>query len=219
MSLFWLARIFFRSIVTFVLLFVLVGCDRQTRYQLISTVFTGVPSYEEFYADTPSAKDIEKGNELEKVFSQHPLWGAGKCGACHSSEVEKNVSVESYPNDKLEETLVLPPNKLCVKCHADKTPRRAIRDKLWLHNPVAKGDCLACHAHHQSNYTFLLKRSYKQICTDCHSNPDLLPDDCTISSNELPGAKLSSCLSCHNSHMGADKNLLHKDYVEVKRKI
>lgn len=101
-------------------------------------------------------------------------------------------------------------DKLCSSCHTDKTGLRAIKDQLWLHNPTAKGDCLACHDAHQSKYSGVLHKPADQICLPCHPADKLAGLPMHRQGNE-------PCLSCHNPHMGKDRRLLKLEYQEVKQ--
>ncbi|MCF8056186.1 MAG: cytochrome c3 family protein [Desulfocapsa sp.] len=201
------------------------GCDRQTQYSVLTTVFTGVPPMEELYGDTLSEEKATLEGSIEKsevTLFLHPLWAARKCSVCHTISADEQMNIVEDGNGEPPEAsskktampaLLMPANKLCINCHLDKTARRAIRDRLWLHNPVARGDCLSCHSAHQSSNLAHLKQSLDKICAICH-DPDKLPRECLAGpTNEQTK---NSCLSCHNSHMGRNRFLLTRDYTEAK---
>jgi predicted CXXCH cytochrome family protein len=103
-------------------------------------------------------------------------------------------------------------DKLCSGCHVDKTALRAISDRLWLHNPTAKGECLACHDPHQSKFSGVLRKPAEQICQSCHSSASLA----ALPLHPVDGRP---CLECHNPHMGRDRILLRKEYQEQKQPV
>lgn len=201
------------------------ACDKQTRYAVLTTVFTGVPSMEELYGEElpeEKGKPEEPAITTEKTLFRHPLWTARQCTACHVDDADLEASLvegashESQgpgPGNDQVPALILPANKLCINCHRDKTARRAIRDRLWLHNPVARGDCLSCHTNHQSFNQAHLKQSLDKICSSCHV-PGQLPRECLGQALKDPAQ--SNCFACHNAHMGRDRFLLSRDYIEVR---
>ena len=207
---------------------ILSGCDRRSRYRLVTTVFTGVPPYDEYYAE-----DKENGSGKEEATASggprtydHPVWAASLCNSCHENvspeQVDMNVtSREGSITDSAisPPALKLPPEKLCIaSCHIDKTPRRAIRENLWLHTPAAQGKCLECHAPHQSSNPFHLKQSKKELCVSCHK-PDTLSPIGHLDNMPDRDELAQSCTSCHNVHMGTDNLLLTRDYEEVRQPV
>lgn len=220
------SRLIRRLVAATGLLLVLSACDRQIQYAVLTTVFTGVPPMDELYGDTvpeQDAKEIAALGRDNRVVFKHPLWESRQCGACHQpSAAGDTVSfewqIEQFGVADLAELpavggLLLPADKLCVKCHLDKTGRRAIRERLWLHNPVARGDCLACHSEHKSLNLSILKRPLAETCLPCHQ-ADQLPVDCA--SGDGGDSETPDCLSCHNTHVGRDRMLLRRDFTEVK---
>ena len=207
------------------LLSMVTGCDRQTQYSLLTIVFTGVPPMEELYGESRGEETVSAKESIadsRQVMFQHPLWATKQCTKCHEantileehlahveagSEVTENIGSQPAPG------LILPVNKLCISCHRDKTARRAIRERLWMHNPVAKGDCVSCHHHHQSHNRAHLKQTRSTICSSCHESAQL-PDVCL---EELPPDQTTeSCTDCHNVHVGRDHFLLNRDFNEIK---
>jgi predicted CXXCH cytochrome family protein len=221
-----IARVLTYLITLLSVLTITAGCDRQTQYSVLTTVFTGVPPMEELYGDTLSEEKAKFDGSVEKseaIMFLHPLWAARKCSVCHIISADEKMNMVEDGNGEPPEAsskktampaLVMPTNKLCINCHLDKTARRAIRDRLWLHNPVAKGDCLSCHSAHQSSNLAHLKQSPDKICAICHE-PDKLPRECLSGpTNEQTN---NNCLNCHNTHMGRNRFLLTQDYKETKK--
>jgi predicted CXXCH cytochrome family protein len=219
------SRLFLYLKVLTIILIITSGCDRQTQYSILTTVFTGVPPMEELYGTNLPDKNIDKKKSIEKdhrFLFQHPLWAAKQCTECHapSADLEMQVSDNGSSTHEVGDLssspppgLILPADKLCISCHRDKTARRAIRERLWLHNPVARGDCLPCHNHHQSYNQAHLQQSLDKICSPCHT-PDQLPQDCL--GEQEDGQVNIDCIECHNVHMGQNRFLLTRDYKEVK---
>ncbi|MBA3007578.1 MAG: hypothetical protein FP810_13585 [Desulfocapsa sp.] len=204
----------------------LTGCEPQTRHQALNFFFTGVPPLNEESAPAaeiqepatpPPAANIAKKPvpSAPKPLFSHPVWVAGTCTPCHESTgvfrtpgAQKSSPHVFKTGGGMPGKLTLPKNELCIQCHKDKTPRRAMADNLWLHNTVAKGDCLSCHDPHQSNIANTLRQAPSIICLPCHKEGKFLATSVHQKGEE--------CLSCHNPHMGIDKNILTKEYKEIK---
>jgi predicted CXXCH cytochrome family protein len=200
------------------------GCDRKSRYQVMTTVFTGVPPYEEYYADKPEEVDVEDSaaSDGPKVY-MHPVYEARLCTSCHKNVDSARSDFNTGAPEGLEPDPSAPPpdlllarEKLCTaSCHIDKTPRRAIRENLWLHNPVAQGKCLDCHEPHQSTNPFQLKLPEAEVCISCHA-PDSLTRASHLDKTGNEAELAAGCLTCHTVHMGADSQLLASEYKEMK---
>lgn len=158
--------------------------------------------------------------EAPRLFS-HAVWVEGECSSCHEGsntfgfapvrkQVKSDASKVFYAGGGMPGKLNQPKEKICLPCHKDKSGLRAIKDQLWLHNPVAKGECLACHDAHQGKYKGVLREAPDQLCSSCH------PEE-TLVATAMHRNDDTPCLSCHNPHMGRDRNLLTKDYQEVEQ--
>ncbi len=188
------------------LFFFQAACDKPTRYKIATTVFTGVPPYEEFEMESPEqdTQEKEKKDQTGKLEFFHPLYEAGKCDKCH-----KNAAPYLSPGDETVNTsteLLRPIDKLCVSCHTQLTPRNAIRNNLWMHNPVARSRCMDCHEPHQSKNMSVLKQPESELCLSCH--------DTQLLENENHPDINDTCGSCHNSHIGINKFLLSREHAE-----
>lgn len=157
--------------------------------------------------------------EPPRLYSHTP-WVEGNCSACHEGAASfgfqmvgqsKRSSADKvfFSGGGMPGKLRQPKDKICTTCHTDKTGLRAIKDDLWLHNPTAKGECLACHDAHQSKQRGVLRRPPEQLCQPCHPAEKLAAIPMHSTSNK-------PCLSCHNPHMGKDRRMLTQDYQEVK---
>ncbi len=199
----------------------LAGCNPQTRHKALTFFFTGVPPLDAIEKQ-PAAREPKPITTPEKpikvtparLFS-HPVWQAGRCSSCHDTTATFMTPGLNGKSTKIFETgggmpgkLILPKNKICLQCHTDKTPMRALEDNLWLHNTTAKGNCLACHDPHQSKHKSILRQPTAVLCLPCHKKGLYLTTPIHQTKKE--------CLSCHNPHMGINKNLLTKEYKEIK---
>lgn len=220
--------------------FVLSACSPQTRHSLLTFFFTGVPPLErEQKAVAPpqpaETEDRHSDPALpaedahqpvappkpKQEYYSHPLWEDGSCAACHqvnklfsftpgAAGGKRKTTPVFYAGGGMPGPLLKPKDKLCNECHTDKAGLRAIRENLWIHNPAAKGDCLACHDAHQSRLSAVLRMPVDQLCRSCHTG-EKLAGIAMHTQEEQP------CLSCHNPHLGKDRRLLTAEYREVKQ--
>jgi predicted CXXCH cytochrome family protein len=123
-----------------------------------------------------SAKQKGKEAAAEQTGSKHGPYAARMCSACHD------------PNTN---SLLLPRDKLCFKCHVLPPVRRE-------HGPVAAGGCLVCHDPHRAPYKKLLVAAPREFCFYCHDRNDVL-------GREVHRNITVSCIECHNPH-GSDND-------------
>lgn len=207
------------AFIILLLTFLLAGCDPQTRHQTLTFFFTGVPPLGEIEDPlTPSPITIPDTPSIvtsKFALFSHPIWESGTCSPCHDSSSrfktpgshKKSAKIFSIGGGMPGE-LLLPKTKICIRCHTDKTPIRAITENLWLHNTTARGDCLACHDPHQTKNKNTLRQSPVVLCLPCHNEGSFLITP--VHQTE------EGCLTCHNPHMGINKSILTKDYQEIK---
>ncbi|MBW4056604.1 MAG: hypothetical protein HIU83_14615 [Proteobacteria bacterium] len=159
--------------------------------------------------------------EAPRLYS-HAVWAEGDCSPCHEGsgifgfqpvgKLNKSSAPKLFNSGGgMPGTLRQPEDKICTTCHTDKTGLRAIKDDLWLHNPTATGECLACHDAHQSTQRGVLRSPPEQLCQPCH------PAEKMAAIPMHPAGNSGACLSCHNPHMGKDRRMLTQDYQEVKQ--
>jgi len=117
-----------------------------------------------------------------------------ECETCHESN-----GGDHPRNDGMEFSLVDDVPELCYMCHDAKN------EKQTVHDPVADGDCLACHSPHSSNQPFLLVNDENtSICESCH---DLDWQEKSFVHGPVVG---KFCTSCHEVHQSDEAALLKK---------
>jgi predicted CXXCH cytochrome family protein len=154
------------------------GCEAGTRYQVLSFFFDGVPAPED-QSSLSKGAGTDANNPAgrpEQHASKHGPYAAKLCAACHD------------PNTN---ALLLPKDKLCLKCHDLQTGRKQ-------HGPVASGSCLVCHDPHRASNEHLLVAPAREFCMFCH-------DPKEIYAREAHRGITTSCTVCHNPH-GSDND-------------
>ena len=108
----------------------------------------------------------------------HPALDEG-CESCHAVEGGKLTAKD------LKEA--------CYACHADFGKEEEGK-KVYLHAPVAAGECTGCHDPHFSTRAKLQK--LEKGCLECH---DAFPAEGTTHRPVVDGR----CTDCHGAHAGA----------------
>lgn len=129
-----------------------------------------------------------------KAFTHLPV-KKGDCLSCHKP------SGLRHPRIKKGAFLLTDNGKagLCYECHKTKNTLK------YIHPPVAAGDCLACHHHHQSANRYQLKASADEFCYMCHDKEKLQR---TFAHKPIAEGK---CLECHDPHQSDNKFMLKAD--------
>jgi predicted CXXCH cytochrome family protein len=196
----YITRIFTKPATAGVMLIVCLGiffvsCNEVQRHEALTFFFDGVPPlqpeiFPEGFADSNSIEPDQTGQE--------PAWYAHEptrdCSNCHSKRKQRSFTTQTR--------LIAPIPKLCYNCHDDYTS-----SALFVHGPVAVGQCIFCHNPHRSKIKHLLVAPEPGLCYSCH-------DKNTI---ELIAAhspkQLSSCTDCHNPHASSIKALLRNSSI------
>ena len=109
------------------------------------------------------------------------------CNVCHVTVEDRHVF-----------KLVATDEKLCTFCHKLKL-------KNFVHEPIAKGECLKCHDSHSSEFPFLVKVDPgKELCFTCHEKTEKFQGKKYTHAPAEEGA----CILCHVNHSSWNKNLL-----------
>ncbi|MDH4202811.1 MAG: hypothetical protein OEV87_07940 [Phycisphaerae bacterium] len=183
-----------------------IGCDRTTRYKVLTFFFEGVPSPDAKYiqskpkdtilSSADRLKAVKSANVLvldslgQRRSSRHSI--AKDCAQCHAGDLRSG---------RQELKTLLP--KLCYSCHTD-----LYQESDYLHGPINVGECVFCHEPHQSAYVHLQKAPEPQLCYRCHQREDIatIPDH--------PEYLEKVCTDCHNPHGSPVPHLLKVDRQE-----
>jgi predicted CXXCH cytochrome family protein len=157
--------------------------------------------------DSPGGELTVKGGKGEppmvfRSYNLHPAMGDG-CGGCHVEEGGKLGRKDQ--------------KTACYGCHDDFG--KGGKAGIYLHGPVAAGECTSCHDPHFSARPKLQKSG--KGCMECHDAP---------SGKKIVHAPVRSgqCAGCHDPHAGvAPKQLArhgnslctkcHENYHRVHR--
>ncbi|MHC5111267.1 MAG: cytochrome c3 family protein, partial [Planctomycetota bacterium] len=170
----------------------------------------------------------EISDVIETASNQHEK--SNDCTTCH----EHHASTQ----DKL---LSEPSASVCLTCHNRTLPRDAhiiadfktlLKEKPIQHGPIADGDCVSCHAFHQSDHHPFLNAEYPKnfysafgddtytLCFDCHdieAFEDEETDDATEFRNGSQNLhylhvnrtrKGRTCRACHEVHAASLPKLI-----------
>jgi len=207
------------------------GCGQDLRHRAFIFFFPQEPhaTVEKNRATLPSPQK-ETGEarakpgpapQLQPLVSHKPYMER-KCIQCHEGASEFTIPIFGKNWDGIFRKgggkpgpLILPKDRICVKCHEDMSTDWAKKKGLYLHTTAAKGECLKCHDAHQSRHKSLLREDEGTLCVSCHKagGPAGVAKCFTKTDHPAP------CLSCHNPHQGKNKSLLRKDYNEGKHPI
>lgn len=174
--------------------FLIISCSPQTRYEVLSFLFDGVPKPEldslknESISIADSILLANKKKEEEKVIvskmKYHSPFADKSCSQCH--------------NTFLANKLLMSEPELCYQCHDKMENEYAV-----LHGPISSGYCTQCHQPHQSEFEHLATREGQKLCFYCHKSEDVLKNSVHEDIGE------TSCWSCHNPHGGSDRFIMN----------
>jgi predicted CXXCH cytochrome family protein len=135
----------------------------------------------------PSCVDAECHTTYRESKYVHGPVALKKCNVCHLTVENRHVF-----------TLVYTGEKLCTFCHEMKY-------KYFIHEPVAKGECIKCHDPHSSDSPFFVKAGRKkELCFDCHQEAGKFQD------KKFPHTPVEeeACILCHETHSSWNNKLL-----------
>jgi predicted CXXCH cytochrome family protein len=161
-----------------------------------------------------------------------PVFEEGGCSNCHSAHFGKAKGMLAAADQMT----------LCLGCHGTddlgkpplKNIKKQMEGKKFLHGPIQKGDCKACHDPHGSDYFRLLRGNYPaelytqykdgayDACLKCHEKNLLRFPETTIFTKFRNGnrnlhyvhvvnRKGRTCRICHEPHASDGEKLINKD--------
>ncbi len=95
--------------------------------------------------------------------------------------------------------------KPCLDCH-----KKTLNDfqKKYIHEPMAKKDCDACHLRHGKIAVLSLReREERKLCLLCHAQ---FAESMGRKSHVHTALRQGKCLPCHSAHSSDNKYLLKK---------
>lgn len=205
------------------------ACSQNSRYHVLTFFFTGVPDPNAIAEEKQALASQNDGQvpvvrqrrQLEYLtqtpFFVHGPFGAGQCELCHATTASKPFRTgmgkvsesETAMTQSIGPRLAFPLEELCVTCHSEKSAEVAKANGLWQHGPVANGWCTICHSPHKAARQYnLLDDNNVELCTQCHSQEDLLMTE------EHRKETSTNCVTCHNPHVGENSYLLKAEYDE-----
>lgn len=157
------------------------GCNPTSRYKVLSFFFDAVPA--PVAPEVPQAPSGAVAPRSEAVrYREHGPYAAKLCNVCHDPSAFN--------------TLVAPPEQLCLRCHSIPL------NKKYIHGPLASGGCLACHDPHSSQYEYLLVSAPSTFCFYCHDRAAITRQPVHAAVEGQP------CTNCHDAHMSDNRFLL-----------
>lgn len=200
------------------LFFFMVACSDKTNHEVLTFFFTGIPNGQEQQLVAVTGDDgissVDRQGSTDFLQSSHNFYTSKNCEECHYAfsirtfgEIQPFKELEDVARESKDFNREQPVHiKSCESCHEKLSAPYAIKHNLWRHAPISKGNCTVCHVPHQSKYPKLLKDTSDQLCVMCHSEGNI--------TRSKSHKNLKSCMTCHNPHLGRDKNLLLIDYQE-----
>lgn len=193
---------------------VLAACSTPASRTVLTFFFDGVPDPSQTTAGprpeaarryTPeemAAMTNEQRAALLKVqvpkmeVSTHPPVEANLCEECHDQQPSQPGSGGLGGWSGAVPTLILPEDRLCLKCHQRPGGR-------FTHGPAAQGSCGICHLPHRSPQPHLLRvPRMADLCTKCHAG------ELFVTSGRHAVVQDRDCHSCHDPHASERANLL-----------
>ena len=168
------------------------GCTPQTKREWLTTFFDGVPpEHPAAAAGTASQAAADPRAAAMKLPPETPRflhvpYARRQCDGCHESVFSNKLRAGA--------------NELCFTCH-----KTLLGEARFRHAPAETGECMICHAPHESTERFLLVRKGQEICLDCHE----MSDKFSAAAHAQIAGKV--CTQCHDPHKSNVRFFLKAD--------
>jgi len=193
--------------------FVFLGCDRQSRYKVLTFFFEGVPDPNAVRAKAAVSVSTGIDENTKTIIIEKPKTPAElalykqkhhsrhkflkDCDKCHEGGLRTGIK-----------ELRQPMPDLCYSCHKDFS-----RLGKYLHGPINVGECVFCHDLHGTLYIKLQKEPQPKLCYNCHRRE-------SISEIENHKKVLDLiCTECHDPHVSSLPKMMKKDAVSFAEMI
>ena len=143
----------------------LAGCATETKQKWLTLFFDGVPkpgAATNAPVQTVGVQPAPATNAPAKAPAPppppqlviHPPYAKRDCTACHESQYSQKMKGK--------------PGEVCFTCHQE-TQKNFAAAKVK-HQPVENGECVSCHAPHNSANKKLLVKTGEKLCYECHED-------------------------------------------------
>ena len=190
-----------------IVLFCMIGCDREARYKVLTFFFEGVPepgankrgadanfvsmtNVQKLHLDRDGTRTVQVDKLGQKFASRHDF--SRDCAQCHTGSMGSG-----------RQELRAPLPEMCYSCHGDLH-----KEGDYLHGPLYVGECVFCHDPHSSAFVHLQKAPQPDLCFRCHQKADVVL---------IPGhreALNGVCTVCHDPHGSSVPKLLKVGQVQ-----
>jgi len=137
------------------------------------------------------------------------IWALAAICICFASPLYA-AKANKATKESTENTFHLKPGaqqKVCLTCHADFEEKLK---KPFVHSPIKKTGCPACHSPHTTNFPKLLAANVSTLCLTCHKG--MLPPGASSTHKVAAEGK---CVLCHDPHSADNKFNLRKSGNEL----
>ncbi|MBI5416984.1 redoxin domain-containing protein [Candidatus Poribacteria bacterium] len=154
--------------------------------------------YQERYLILNFAGDETKQTEANNYLTKK-LTKQDNCVTCHINDdlkinyITKNKELDAYIKNPENEQIL-----------------QKIKNKTFVHLPVADNNCMVCHIFNETKDGFMPISSVQDICFKCHKEKATSPREHVHSP-----AKDGKCMECHDPHSASYSSLLREKLVDL----
>jgi len=196
-------------VLSIILVLFIITCSRRVSFNVLSTIFDGVPDPNNNVALAES-DSIAQSNQVDTTGILASTEVINDQVVFHEPFLEKECANCHDPNNM--GSFLYPQPELCYQCHE----KLAVK-KEFSHGPAASGYCTSCHSPHKTETTKLLLQTGQELCLDCHNSTLTAKNEIHSNIGE------TSCSDCHDPHSSDSQYLLqpgicntcHDDFGEI----